>query len=981
MTLKINAIKPVIVENKSYFKQNKKNELPSFQINNNYITGVPRGYITFKAKDDDIKLTDDAVVLYESAKNIARAWGHNEITPYHIIEAAIEETFNNMESIGEEMMDTGVVESISTLNKLANKYAKQNVLLNKSSRDYMLASIENLRENNENFLAQIPSKEEYKSPDTSIGYSKNLRESLEQLPSSAVDGYMLLGSAFNTLIADGVTYPSDFLQDFVSFSMYKDNSFVKQNYMKIYNSKAMEVWNKLALGSNLFITYQDKKESDRIAASIIKTLNASKHGSFNSKNTLIYLMSDDINGANLASEIHSIKNAEPNKNLIFMVNLDNLLVNSINEEAGQVAFPAEIISMSAHKPVEKVKLIFFQNDNSHYQCMQTPVIKNAFSDFLVYSIPPIHTYETQELLSRNRKLLSDVNTPFTKEAREKTVLYADKTKGIFPDKAIDLMKRIADYYGDSKKKITTKDVDEFASIAKDLFNNQESGIIYDTGKTLSSLYGKDTTKKDIEALVRQIKTGKIGTRGIIIYSKDEEAGSGRRHTAQVIAGEAKIPFLEIDSSDFASSFRDEDEVTSVHPKDAMARIFSRAKKAAEQNENKTAILYINNFEEFAFSSPYLPGYKQAMAQLVKEMAKAEAEKANILVIGSTEDYYADIIPMVVRGFNQTITVDSPAFNKQARKDVITNRINELNLKLACKNNAEKEELINKLVKMTDNMSFVQIKSLVEKAEQIMIERNKQKASMGDFIEAYLQLTSGRTSLPQIPEYNKRATTSHECGHATNLEVMNELLKEKGKPWHQYHDVDFITLDPRGEFLGAVFEGRAENSDYPFEAMFTGLVCAYGGYSCEKMFFDMNGSNGISQDLAQATAMAKNGIEYFGFGANTGKISNVVQIASSKFNETVFKDLDIILKNAQMASDLITETYKEFNEWFTNKYAKLIGTDNCMIDGDDFRKALKNWKTSQVPDKKEEISIMEDMILDIIKAAKNGKIYGQVKKVL
>ena len=96
MTLKINAIKPVIVENKSYFKQNKKNELPSFQINNNYITGVPRGYITFKAKDDDIKLTDDAVVLYESAKNIARAWGHNEITPYHIIEAAIEETFNNL---------------------------------------------------------------------------------------------------------------------------------------------------------------------------------------------------------------------------------------------------------------------------------------------------------------------------------------------------------------------------------------------------------------------------------------------------------------------------------------------------------------------------------------------------------------------------------------------------------------------------------------------------------------------------------------------------------------------------------------------------------------------------------------------------------------------------------------------------------------------------------------------------------------------
>ncbi len=977
MILKINAIRPVTNDNYNFKHKKETTDVISQEITS--LSGVPRSYITFKAKEDDIPLTEDAQVLFENAKRIALEMGHKEITPYHIIEASIQETFNNIETVGNELINSGVIESVSTLNRIANNYAKQNVLTDKRNRDYFLSTVKILEESNEEYLTQLPQEQ---TSDENITYSEDLKKTLSELKSASpvLDGYMLLGGAFNTIINNRITYPSDFLNDFVSLSLFQNNSYIKSNYMKIYDSKAIDVWNKLALGSNLYVTYKDKKEADRIAASIVKTMNAPKHGNFNSKNSLVYVMTDDVTGPNLISEIKSIKEAEPDKNLIFMVNMDNILINSIDKESGLPAYPAEVITLAA-QPIDKVKLIFFQNDNPYFQCMQAPAIKTVFSDFLLYPIPPIHTYETQELLSRNRKLLSDINTPFTKEAREKTILYADKTKGIFPDKAIDLMKRIAEYYGDTKKKITTKDVDEFASIAKDLFNKEESGIIYDTGKTLSSLYGKDTTKKDVEAIVRQIKTGKIGTKGMIIYSKDEEAGSGRRHTAQVIAGEAKIPFLEINSSDFAVSSREEDGGSSILPKDAMTRIFTSAKKAAEQNESKTAIIYINNFEEFAFSSPYLPGYKQAMAQLVKEMAKAEAEKANILVIGSTEGYYADVIPMVVRGFNQILTVDSPAFNKQARKDVLTNRINELNLKLACRNNAEKDELINKLVKMTDYMSFVQIKALVEKTEQIMAERNKQKASIGDFIEAYLQLTSGRTSLPQMPDYNKRATTSHECGHATNLEVMNELLREKGKPWHQYHDVDFITLDPRGEFLGAVFEGRSENSDYPFEAMFTGLVCTYGGYSCEKMFFDMNGSNGISQDLAQATAMAKRGIEYFGFGANTGKISNVVQIASAKFNEAVFKDLDIILKNAQMASDLITETYKEFNEWFTNKYAKLIGSDNCMIDGDDFRKALKNWKTSQTPDKKEEISIMEDMILDIIKAAKNGRIYGQVKKVL
>ena len=260
----------------------------------------------------------------------------------------------------------------------------------------------------------------------------------------------------------------------------------------------------------------------------------------------------------------------------------------------------------------------------------------------------------------------------------------------------------------------------------------------------------------------------------------------------------------------------------------------------------------------------------------------------------------------------------------------------------------------------------------------MIERDKSKATIGDFIEAYLQLATGRTSRPEMPEYNKRATTSHECGHALNLEIMEEILKSKGKPWHEAENVNFITLDPRGTFLGAVFEGKGENSDYPFEAMFTGLVCAYGGYSCEKMFFDMDGSAGISQDLAQATSSAKRGIEYFGFGHNTGKISNAAKINSGRYNENVFKDMDVILTNAQIASDLITDVYKGFNKWFTDKYSKLIGTDDCMIDGDDFRAILAKWKQAQPNDIKEEFEILSDMIMDIIKHSKQGKIYGKIK---
>ena len=106
----------------------------------------------------------------------------------------------------------------------------------------------------------------------------------------------------------------------------------------------------------------------------------------------------------------------------------------------------------------------------------------------------------------------------------------------------------------------------------------------------------------------------------------------------------------------------------------------------------------------------------------------------------------------------------------------------------------------------------------------------------------------------------------------------------------------------------------------------------------------------------------------------------MKIQSPTFYEKVYKDLDIILENAKSASDLITETFKSFNEWFTNKYSKLIGSNDCMVDGDEFRRSLQDWRKSLSADKKEEISILEDMIMDIIDSSKKGIKYGQLKAI-
>ena len=945
-----------------------------------FTSGVPRGYVNFRGKiENDFRFSDDAKPLLERAKKLAIDMGHKEITPYHIIEASVQETEDNLKTINPEFIKMGLVESASTLNKLANNYAEQNMVGNELNKDYFLDSVNDLRAQNNEYLNNLPVDEALKGKEKDIEFSKEFKDELKKTHDKlkVLDAYMLLGTAFNVNSLNQIEYTTDFLNNFKSLTFYKDSAQIMSQHIKHYDSKAIDVWNKLALGSDIIVTYNDPKEVDRLQASLVNTIDAKKHGDFSSANTLTYVMSDALSPQDLVNEVESIQEAETNKQKIFMVNLDDIILNSPQTKDGATIFPLEVIALP--KAVkDNVRFIFFQDKDAYYQHTKIASVKKGYADYINYQIPPMHSFEAQKVLATEKALTKDIKTPFTKDARDKAVLYADKIEGAYPDKAVDLMKRISTYYGD-KKRINLKNVDEFASVAKELFNKEDdnSSIIYDTGKNLQSLYGKETVKKDLEAIVRQIKTGKIGTRGYVMYSQDEEAGSGRRFTAQALAGEAKVPYMEIASADFAISYEDEDGVKNL-PGMEMHRIFSEIKKAAEQNENKTAILLVNNFEDFAFSGIYHAGYKQAMAQMEKEMSKAEAEHLNILVIGSTDEYYADAIPTVVRGFNQNISIDSPAYNKSSRKEIIVNRLKDSEIPLDVKEQSERERFIKKLVKITAYMSFVEIKAMMEKAKQIMAERGKTKATMGDFIEAYLQISTGRTSHPEMPDYNKQATTSHECGHAVNLEVMADILKEKGQPWHQSHEVNFITLDPRGNFLGAVYEGRKDNTDNPFEALFTGIVCAYGGYSCEKMFFDMDGSRGISQDLAQASYDAKFGVEYYGFGHNTGKISNGANIKSGKYFENVYKDMEVILKNAQTASDLITETYKGFNKWFTDKYSKLIGTDDCMIDGDDFRASLALWKASQPESKREEFNILSDMIMDIIKATKNGKLYGKIK---
>ena len=102
-------------------------------------------------------------------------------------------------------------------------------------------------------------------------------------------------------------------------------------------------------------------------------------------------------------------------------------------------------------------------------------------------------------------------------------------------------------------------------------------MVFDTGKRLKDIIGKSNTKKEAEYIVKQIKNKKIGTKGFIIYSQDGMVGGGRRHTAEVIAGEAKVPFVSINTMDFATKDVDLFGGGNLSPEASMKKLFGMVK--------------------------------------------------------------------------------------------------------------------------------------------------------------------------------------------------------------------------------------------------------------------------------------------------------------------------------------------------------------------------------------------------------------------
>lgn len=951
-------------------------------------------------KESILSMTPDARELYLESIGLAKSLGHGKVTYEHVLLTVLAKTVNYIKKLDEGFNPDE--ETLASPWYIAECAGLSTAYKDPEVRQKMKTIFEKKVFELHNKLIEdetIPKKKPFREPE----YSDDLIVSINQMYAyltSGVDDASFSDAVFASAVYNAKDDRISGQYKNLLFEIQKatmlDNADKKEkNHLSFYDSKADRLWKNMDLKNDVYVTYDGKNSAsaEHLISSFVNLINkpGQKYNSVNPENTNITVFNEKATFSFINSMARKLKKEQPEKQQIFVFDFYKALAATALANKTNIAqVDEDTVNLLLNKDAENSNIHFILTSNKDVYFSNTApnaAMAPVLSHYNPISIPVISANDAIEMLnteSGQKFIEAKTKKAFSTDATRRIVELTNKDEGYFPEKALSLMKRIA-AYTDNTDMVGIADVEAYEKemdIKRVAENAEGFNIIFDTNKKLGDIVGTPMTKAEAKSVADLISSGKKGfTRGYTTYLDNGSSyGGGRRHTAEAIAGETGIPMIAINARDFALKDIDALSENAALPELKIKKIVSAAKTQAETNKNKAAMIFIENFDNFGSDPLYGVSsiYEQkAFSQLLTEMDNIRKnEDVNLIVIGSmNRPELLDENIIKPYKFLDNITIYTPQDAKQ-RKEILDYYIEKNNVNIAGGDYAQQQKVVQNIAETTSGFSPVDLIYLLEKAQDVSSQRGKDAIDKSDFTEAFLQTVTGRVSQSKISEPTKKLLASHECGHALNLQVMYDLAKTQQKPWHLPEKVDFITLDPRGWYGGCVFAKQSQNEEYSFERIFSDLVWAFGGYSCEKEFFNMNGSWGISQDMQDATNSAKLAVEAMGMGANVGRFSLRGQSnsASSKMKEMVEDDARVLLKNAETVSDLITQTYKGFVDEFMEEYSPKVGTGECIIPSEEFKSKLDAWKARQPKEKQEEIRQMEAKILQVIDSAKGGKVY-------
>ena len=371
----------------------------------------------------------------------------------------------------------------------------------------------------------------------------------------------------------------------------------------------------------------------------------------------------------------------------------------------------------------------------------------------------------------------------------------------------------------------------------------------DVKKGFQDVAGLEEEKGELEEIVdflrnpgRYTKVGARIPKGVLLVGPP---GTGKTLIAKAVAGEAGVPFFSISGSDFVEMFVG---VGASRVRD----LFTTAKK------NAPCIVFIDEIDAVARRRGTGMGgghdeREQTLNQLLVEMDGFGVNEG-IIVMAATNR--VDILdPAILRPgrFDRKIPVSRP--DVKGREEI---------LKVHAKNKPLGDDVdLHQIAQTTAGFTGADLENLLNEAAIVAAKDTRAYIKQEDIRKAFIKVGIGAEKKSRvISEKEKKITAYHEAGHA----ILFHVLPDVGP-------VYTVSIIPTGMGAAGYTMPLPERDDM-FSTkgkMLQDITVDLGGRVAEELIFG-DITTGASQDIKQATALARAMVTQYGMSEKLGLIN-------------------------------------------------------------------------------------------------------------
>ena len=405
-----------------------------------------------------------------------------------------------------------------------------------------------------------------------------------------------------------------------------------------------------------------------------------------------------------------------------------------------------------------------------------------------------------------------------------------------------------------------------------------------TGITFNDVAGEDEAKELLTEIVdflhnpkKYQEIGAVCPKGALLVGPP---GTGKTLLAKAVAGEANVPFFSMSGSEFVEMF--------------VGMGASKVRDLFKQaNEKAPCIVFIDEIDTIGKKRDNA-GYggnderEQTLNQLLTEMDGFDASKGVVILAATNRPDSLDPALLRPGRFDRRIPVELP--DLKGREEI---------LKVHAKKVRLGDDIdFNAIARAASGASGAELANMVNEAALRAVRENRKFVTQADLEESIETVIAGYQKKNQVLSAKEKLIVSyHEIGHA-----LVAALQTHSAP------VPKITIIPRTSgALGYTMQVEAEERNRMSKEELVNMIATLTGGRCaEKLIFDSI-TTGASNDIEQATKLARAMITRYGMSDRFGMVALETQNNPYLGGDST---LSCSPQTAATIDDMVVETVRE-----------------------------------------------------------------------